>query len=74
MANEVPGVFVPPSVLERMGRFSSQTDQLKEGQDIARELMEKIVSRVAGFQISAPFGQVENIAPLLDDLKAGRIR
>ena len=74
MANEVPGVFVPPSVLQRMGRFSSQTDQLKEGQDIARELMEKIVSRVAGFQISAPFGQVENIAPLLDDLKAGRIR
>ena len=73
MANEVPGVFVPPSLLERMGRFSSQGDQLKEGQSIARELMEKVASRVAGFQISAPFGQVENIAPLLEGLKSGRI-
>ena len=73
MANEVPGVFVPPSLLERMGRFSSQGDQLKEGQSIARELMEKVASRVVGFQISAPFGQVENIAPLLEGLKSGRI-
>ncbi len=65
MANEVPGAYVPPSVLVRMASRTTAEDQLKEGQDIAREVIEQIRSRVRGLQLSAPFGQVELVAPLL---------
>ena len=65
MANEVPGAYVPPAVLARMARWESAEDQLKEGQDIAREVIEAIRPRVRGLQLSAPFGQVELVAPLL---------
>ena len=65
MANEVPGAYVPPSVLARMASRTTAEDQLKEGQDIAREVIELIRPRVRGLQLSAPFGQVELVAPLL---------
>jgi homocysteine S-methyltransferase len=65
MANEVPGVHMPPAILERMGRHERAEDQLKEGVDIAREIIERITPRVKGLQLSAPFGQVELVAPLL---------
>ncbi len=65
MANEVPGAYVPPSVLVRMASRTTAEDQLKEGQDIAREVIELIRPRVRGLQLSAPFGQVELVAPLL---------
>ena len=65
MANEVPGVHMPPAVLERMARHASAEDQVKEGIDIAREIIERIRPRVKGLQLSAPFGQVELVAPLL---------
>jgi homocysteine S-methyltransferase len=65
MAHEVPGVFVPPALLERMAKWSKSEDQVKEGLDIALEIISAIRSRVAGLQLSAPFGQVELVAPLL---------
>ena len=65
MANEVPGAYVPPAVLARMAKWSTAEDQLKEGQDIAREVIEAVRPRVRGLQLSAPFGQVELVAPLL---------
>ena len=65
MANEVPGAYVPPSVLARMASRTTAEDQLKEGLDIAREVIELIRPRVRGLQLSAPFGQVELVAPLL---------
>ncbi|HJV23524.1 MAG TPA: hypothetical protein VJ570_12550, partial [Holophagaceae bacterium] len=68
MANEVPGVFVPPAILERLSKRATAEDQLKEGLDIAREIVEAIRPRIQGLQLSAPFGQVELVAPLLEDL------
>ncbi|HJW09008.1 MAG TPA: bifunctional homocysteine S-methyltransferase/methylenetetrahydrofolate reductase [Holophagaceae bacterium] len=68
MANEVPGVFVPPVLLERLSKRATAEDQLKEGLDIAREIIAAIKPRIAGLQLSAPFGQVELVAPLLEDL------
>ncbi|HJW73410.1 MAG TPA: bifunctional homocysteine S-methyltransferase/methylenetetrahydrofolate reductase [Geothrix sp.] len=65
MANEVPGVFVPPSILARMAKWPASEDQVKEGLAIAQEIIEVIRPRVRGLQLSAPFGQVELIAPLL---------
>jgi homocysteine S-methyltransferase len=66
MANEVPGVRVPPEILQRMARHSSAEDQLKEGLDIAREIIEKVRPLVRGLQLSAPLGQVELLDPLLE--------
>ena len=64
MANEVPGVTMPPALLKRMARWPSAEDQLKEGLDIAREIITAIRPAVRGLQLSAPLGQVE----LLDTL------
>jgi len=61
----VPGAYVPKSVLARMAKWPSSEDQLKEGLDIAREVIEVIRPRIRGLQLSAPFGQVELVAPLL---------
>lgn len=65
MATEIPGVHVPKSVLERMGRWEKAEDQLQEGLAITREILEASRSSVAGIQLSAPFGQVELVAPFL---------
>jgi 5,10-methylenetetrahydrofolate reductase len=65
MANEVPGAYVPPSVLTRMAKWSTAEDQVKEGLAIAQEVIEAIRPRIRGLQLSAPFGQVELVAPLL---------
>lgn len=58
MANEVPGVVVPPKILEKMSRTKDGRDGRKAGVQIAIELMDKIRDNVAGFAISAPFGNV----------------
>jgi len=59
MRNEVPGVVIPDAIMERMARFESKEDQLKIGIEIAKEMLEKVRSRVQGVQISAPFGRYE---------------
>ena len=61
MKNEVPGVLVPDAIMERMAAASSKSkeDQLNIGIEIATEAVEKIRDRIAGVQISAPFGRIE---------------
>jgi methionine synthase I (cobalamin-dependent)/5,10-methylenetetrahydrofolate reductase len=59
MNNEVPGVSVTPSILERLKKCANKEDSAKAGVEIARDIMERIASRVNGFQVSAPFGKVE---------------
>ena len=49
-----------------MAKYSSAEDQLKEGLDIAREIIEAVRSRVQGLQVSAPLGQVELLKELFD--------
>jgi homocysteine S-methyltransferase len=71
MATEIPGVHVPPAVLERMASRASADDQLKEGLDIAHEMLESVRSRIQGIQLSAPFGKVELVAPFISRLKGG---
>lgn len=65
MATEIPGVHMPQSVLDRMGRWEKAEDQLKEGLALTHEILEAVRPRVAGVQLSAPFGQVELVAPFL---------
>lgn len=58
MQNEVPGVDIPQSIMDRMASVESREDQLKMGIAIARESVERIRDRVAGIQVSAPLGKV----------------
>jgi methionine synthase I (cobalamin-dependent)/5,10-methylenetetrahydrofolate reductase len=60
LANEVPGVTVPLSVLDRMRRASERGKEagLAEGVAIAREMLAAVRDRLQGAQVSAPFGKV----------------
>ena len=60
LANEVPGVDVPPVILDRMRRASEQGKEpaLAEGVQIAREMLSAVRERVQGVQVSAPLGRV----------------
>jgi homocysteine S-methyltransferase len=60
LANEVPGVSVPETVLRRM-RAASELGReaaLAEGVRIARELLAAVRDRLSGAQVSAPLGRV----------------
>jgi homocysteine S-methyltransferase len=65
MNNEVPGVVVPKSILDRMARCRTREDGRKAGIDIARGIIGKIRDRVNGFQVSAPLGHVETALAVL---------
>src|SRR6266705_2872404 len=61
LANEVPGVSVPESVLTRMRQAQDKGKEaaLAEGVKIAREMFQQVKGTVQGVQVSAPFGKVE---------------
>ena len=59
MANEVPGVVVPKALLKRMAKAKTREDGRKIGIEIAREMIEILTPHVAGFAVSAPFGNVK---------------
>ncbi len=59
MANEVPGVVVPGNLLKRMSKATTKEQGKIIGIEIAREMLEKIGPCVAGFAVSAPFGNVK---------------
>ena len=57
MNNEVPGISVPPGVMERMRAADSGERARQEGLKIAQETLLEIRSLVQGVQITAPFGR-----------------
>ncbi|HEY6333867.1 MAG TPA: bifunctional homocysteine S-methyltransferase/methylenetetrahydrofolate reductase, partial [Blastocatellia bacterium] len=59
LANEVPGVIVPESVLERMQKVTDKDAAREEGLAIARETLQEVQGMVQGVQVSAPFGRVQ---------------
>ena len=59
LANEVPGVVVPKSVLKRMQRITDKDAAREEGLAIARETLLEVRELVQGVQVSAPFGRVQ---------------
>ena len=58
MANEVPGVVVPETLLKRMSKAKTREDGRKIGIEIAQEMIEELSPHVAGFAVSAPFGNI----------------
>ncbi len=69
MNNEIPGVVVPRSILERMKSAPTPERALREGVAVAREMIECIRPWVQGLQISAPFGRYELAIELASGLR-----
>ena len=61
LANEVPGVVVPETVLQRMRKANERSREhaVAEGIAIAREMLSQVRDTVNGVQVSAPFGKVD---------------
>ncbi|MFK7871618.1 MAG: bifunctional homocysteine S-methyltransferase/methylenetetrahydrofolate reductase [Oligoflexales bacterium] len=59
MNNEVPGVEIPQTIIERMGRYKDAESARKEGVDIACEMVEAMKKTIQGVQVSAPFGRID---------------
>jgi homocysteine S-methyltransferase len=71
LSNEVPGVVVPPVVLERMRAASEQGREaaVAEGVAIAREMLRDVRDLVQGVQVSAPFGRVPIALQVFEELQ-----
>jgi homocysteine S-methyltransferase len=59
--NEVPGVRVTPSIMDRMRAASAISKEAgrEEGLKIARESLLEVRDEIQGVQVSAPFGNVK---------------
>lgn len=68
--NEVPGMQIPPHIMDRMRKAKTKEAQLKEGMAIAKEalLAAKKMPQVKGAYIFPPFGKYEAVVELLDIL------
>jgi homocysteine S-methyltransferase len=66
--NEVPGVSVPDSVLERMRKTPDGAAGLKEGVKIAQEMLMEVWPYVQGVQVSAPFGKIPHALEVFEVL------
>lgn len=68
MNNEVPGCFVPESIMERLRKCSSRKEARDEGNVIAQETFREFKGVVQGVQIAAPFGRVRAAEMILEEL------
>src|SRR5262249_46245202 len=66
--NEVPGVSVPDSVLERMRKTPDAAAGLKEGVKIAQEMLMEVRPYVQGVQVSAPFSKIPHALEVFEVL------
>ncbi len=69
--NEVPGVTIPDSVMERMRKVAGDpAAERAEGLAIALEMSRRVMAAVEGLQISAPFNRGEVARSMIEELKA----
>ena len=66
LQNEVPGVNIPADIMERMSAAGSKEEQLSTGVAIARKMVDQVRDRIAGIQVSAPFGNVETALKVIE--------
>jgi homocysteine S-methyltransferase len=64
--NEVPGVTIPQSILDRMERHPEKEEALEEGIAIVREIIRDIKPLITGIQISPPFGRLDTALRILE--------
>jgi methionine synthase / methylenetetrahydrofolate reductase(NADPH) len=54
-------------VMERMASVESREDQLAMGIQIARESVTRVRDRIAGIQVSAPFGNIDAACKVMEE-------
>ena len=61
LANEVPGITIPPDVIDRMRKASAigKEAALAEGVAISRAMLTAMRGMISGVQVAAPLGKVE---------------
>jgi len=69
MANEVPGVRVPPALVERMRQAEEKGNALAEGVAIARELVLTARPFVNGVQIGTPGRDIGSFLGVLEGVR-----
>ena len=71
LANEVPGVVVPPEIVQRMRDANEKGKEfaVQEGIAIAREMFRQVQPHVQGVQVSAPFGRVPLALQVFEDVE-----
>lgn len=70
LANEVPGVIIPPGIVSRM-RAANEIGKeaaVEEGIRIAREMLFEALPAIQGVQVSAPFGRVPLALEVLEGI------
>jgi homocysteine S-methyltransferase len=74
--NEVPGVRVTPSIMERMRVASEKSKEAArdEGLQIARESLLEVRDLIQGVQVSAPFCNVHYALEVFDALEEFKTR
>lgn len=68
MNNEVPGAHVPDPIMERIRATTGKESARRLGLQIARETLAEIKDRIAGVQVSMPFGKTEYPLEVLKDV------
>ena len=66
MRNEVPGVVVSDTIMQRIAVPETKEGQLAVGIEIAREALAEIRPYIAGVELSAPFGNVNTALRVLE--------
>jgi homocysteine S-methyltransferase len=70
MNNEVPGIVIPPAMLERMRDADTGDKARAEGVKIAQEILAQVRDLVQGAVISAPFGRYAMAVEVASVLRA----
>jgi hypothetical protein len=71
MANGMPGMRVPESLVERMRATSGPDAARAEGIAIAHEIAARVRGSVQGFQISTASGDIDAALAVVDGLRNG---
>ncbi|MFP4542865.1 MAG: bifunctional homocysteine S-methyltransferase/methylenetetrahydrofolate reductase [Candidatus Kapaibacterium sp.] len=69
MNNEIPGMYVPQDIIARMAKHNGSKEAGRaEGIAIAGEILYEMKGMISGVQISAPFGRVQSVIDILDNI------
>ena len=66
--NEVPGMHVPASIVERLRQATSKEDALEVGIEVAQQMVRALRPLVQGVQLAVPFGRVDMVLRILEVL------
>jgi len=66
LANEVPGVVIPQAILDRMEGISDKEAGRQEGIAQVRTIISRFRRRVAGIQVSPPFGNMKTALEVVE--------